>query len=62
MTEQETILRHRAEVAERAFNNTIKVFHEIVSAMFPDKKIDLDEWKKNNLANAERELAEEGKK
>lgn len=54
-------VRHRAEVAERAFDNTIKVFHEILSAIFPDTKIDFDEWKKDNLANAEKELAEEGK-
>ena len=53
--------RHRAEVVERAFDNTIKVFHEILSAIFPDTKIDLDEWKKDNLANAEKELAEEGR-
>lgn len=52
-------LKRRAEVADRAFDNTIKVFHEILSAMFPDKKIDLDKWKKDNLANAEKELAEE---
>ena len=52
---------HRAEVAERAFDNTMKVFHEILSAIFPDTKIDLDEWKKDNLAIAEKELAEEGK-
>lgn len=54
--------KHRAEVAERAFDNTMKVFHEILCAIFPDTKIDLDEWKKTNLANAEKELAEEGKK
>ena len=52
---------HRAEVAERAFDNTMKVFHEILSAIFPDTKIDLDAWKKQNLANAEKELAEERK-
>lgn len=51
--------KHRAEVAERAFDNTIKAFHETLSALFPDTKVDLDEWKKNNLANAEKELAEE---
>lgn len=51
--------RHRAEVVERAFDNTMKVFHDILSAIFPDTKIDLDEWKKNNLANAEKELAKE---
>lgn len=51
-------LKRRAEVADRAFDNTMKVFHEILSAMFPDKKIDLDKWKKDNLANAEKELAE----
>lgn len=51
--------KHRAEVAERAFDNTMKVFHEILSAMFPDTKIDFDKWKKDNLANAEKELAEE---
>lgn len=56
--------KHRAEVAERAFDNTIKAFHETLSAFFPNEEIDLDEWKKNNLANAEKELAEEesGKK
>ena len=53
--------RHRAEVVERAFDNTIKVFHEMLSAIFPSIKIDLDEWKKDNLAIAEKELAE-GKK
>lgn len=53
---------HRAEVAERAFDNTMKVFHETLSALFPDAKVDLDEWKKNNLANAEKELAEEDKR
>lgn len=53
--------KHRAEVAERAFDNTMKVFHEILSAMFPDTKIDFDKWKKDNLANAEKELAEERK-
>lgn len=52
---------HRAEVVERAFDNIIKVFHEMLSTMFPDIKIDFDEWKKDNLANAEKELAEEGK-
>lgn len=52
--------KHRAEVAERAFDNTIKAFHETLSALFPDTKVDLDKWKKNNLANAEKELAEEG--
>lgn len=51
---------HRAEVEERAFDSTMNVFHEIVSAMFPDKKIDLDKWKKDNLANAEKKIAEEG--
>lgn len=50
--------KRRAEVAERAFDNTIKVCHEILSAIFPDEKIDLDEWKKDNLAIAEKELAE----
>lgn len=52
--------KHRAEVEERAFDNTMKVFHEILSAIFPDTKIDLDAWKKDNLANAEKELAKEG--
>ena len=52
--------KHRVEVAERAFDNTIKAFHETLSALFPDTKVDLDEWKKNNLANAEKELTEEG--
>lgn len=52
-------LHHRAEVVERALDNTIKVFHEMLSAIFPSIKIDLDEWKKDNLAIAERELAEE---
>ena len=50
--------KHRAEVAERAFDNTMKVFHEVLSVLFPDTNIDLDEWRRNNLANAERELAE----
>ena len=54
-------LCHRAEVVERAFDNTTKVFHEMLSAIFPSIKIDLDEWKKDNLAIAEKELAE-GKK
>lgn len=49
----------RAEVAERAFDNTIKGFYETLSALFPDTKVDLDKWKKDNLANAEKELAEE---
>ena len=52
---------HRAEVAERGFNNTIKVFHDMLSAIFPSIKIDLDEWKKDNLAISEKELAEENK-
>ena len=52
--------KHRAEVAERAFDNTMKAFYEVLSVLFPDTKIDLDEWKKNNLANAEKDLAEEG--
>ena len=52
-------MEHRAEVAERAFDNIMRAFHELLSAIFPDKKIDLDEWKKDNLANAEKELAEE---
>lgn len=51
---------HHAEVAERAFDNTIKAFHETLSALFPDTKVDLDKWKKDNLANAEKELEEEG--
>lgn len=51
--------KHRAEVAERAFNNTIKTFQETLFAFFPDEEIDLDKWKKQNLANAEKELAEE---
>ncbi len=51
--------RHRTEVAERAFNNTMEVFLEILSAIFPDKDIDIDEWKKDYLANAEKELAGE---
>lgn len=62
--EQDDIIghyKHRAEVVERAFDNTIKAFHETLSALFPGTKIDLDEWKKKNLANAEKELAEEGK-
>lgn len=54
-------LKHRADVTERAFNNTIKVFHETLSAFFPDEEIDLDDWKKDNLTNAEKELAEEEK-
>ena len=53
-------MRHRAEVAERAFDNTMEVFHEMLSAMFPSIKRDLGAWKKDNLANAEKELAEEG--
>lgn len=60
--------KHRSFVFERelvkykkAFDNTIKAFHETVSAFFPDEEIDLDKWKKQNLANAEKELAEEGK-
>ena len=59
MENAELRARHRAEVVERAFDNTMKVFHEILSAIFPDTKIDLDEWKKKNLANAEKELTEE---
>lgn len=51
---------HRAEVAERAFDNTMEVFHEMLSTMFPSIKRDLDAWKKDNLASAEKELAEEG--
>lgn len=50
--------KHRAEVAERAFDNTMKVFHEVLSVLFPDIKVDLDKWKKDNLAHAEKELAE----
>lgn len=53
---------HRANVAQRAFDNTIKAFHETLSALFPDGEIDLDKWKRDNLANAEKELAEEEKK
>lgn len=53
---------HRANVAQRAFDNTIKAFHETLSALFPDEEIDLDKWKRDNLANAEKELAEEEKK
>lgn len=49
----------RADVAHRAFDNTIKAFQETLSAFFPDEEIDLDKWKKQNLANAEKELAEE---
>ena len=49
----------RAEVVERAFDNIMKVFHEMLSTIFPSIKIDLDEWKKDNLAIAEKELAEE---
>lgn len=52
----------RAEVVERAYDNIMGAFHELLSAIFPDKKIDLDDWKKDNLANAEKELAEEDKK
>ena len=52
-------LKRRAEVAERAFDNTMEVFHETLSTMFPSIKRDLDAWKKDNLANAEKELAEE---
>lgn len=55
-------LKHRAEVVERAYDNIMGAFHELLSAIFPDKKIDLDDWKKDNLANAEKELAEEDKK
>ena len=61
--------KHRSFVFEKelvkykmAFDNTIKAFHETLSVLFPDTKINLDEWKKDNLANAEKELAEEGKK
>lgn len=54
--------RHRADVVERAFDNTMEVFHEMLSTIFPSIKIDLDEWKKDNLAIAEKELSEEGKK
>ena len=53
--------KHRAEVAERAYDNIMGAFHELLSAIFPDKKIDLDDWKKDNLTNAEKELAEEEK-
>ena len=55
-------VRHRAEVVERAFDNIMQVFHGMLSTMFPSIKIDLDEWKKDNLAIAEKELSEEGKK
>lgn len=51
--------KNRAEVAERALDNIMGAFHELLSAIFPDKKIDIDEWKKDILANAEKELAEE---
>lgn len=61
LIKQNKELQHRAEVAERGFNNTIKVFHDMLSAIFPSIKIDLDEWKKDNLAIAEKELAEEKK-
>ena len=50
--------RHRAEVVERAFDNIMEVFHEMLSAIFASIKIDLDEWKKDNLAIAEKELSE----
>ena len=50
-------LARRAEVVERAYDNIMGAFHELLSAIFPDKKIDLDDWKKDNLANAEKELA-----
>lgn len=53
-------LEHRAKVEEQAFHNMMKAFHELLSVMFPDKKIDFDEWMKDILANAEKELAEEG--
>ncbi len=53
--------KHRTEVAERAFDNTIKAFYEVSSLLFPDTKIDFDKWKRDNLANAEKEIAEEGK-
>ena len=52
-------VRHRAEVVERALDNIMGAFHELLSAIFPDKKIDLDEWKKDILANAEQQLAKE---
>lgn len=51
--------KHRAEVAERAFDNIMGAFHELLSAIFPEKKIDIDEWKKDILTFAEKELAEE---
>lgn len=51
--------RPRAEVVERAFDNIMEVFHEMLSAIFPSIKIDLDEWKKDNLAIAEKELTED---
>ena len=51
--------RPRAEVVQRAFDNIMEVFYEMLSAIFPSIKIGLDEWKKDNLAIAEKELAEE---
>ena len=53
------VAEHRAEIVERAFDNTMEVFYEMLSTMFPSIKIDLDEWKKDNLAIAGKELAEE---
>lgn len=52
-------LKHHAKVAERAFDNAMKVSHEILSAIFPNIKIGLYEWKKDILAIAEKEPAEE---
>lgn len=52
---------HRAEVVERAFDNIMRAFHELLSAMFLDKKIDLNEWKKDILTFAEQQLAKEKK-
>lgn len=53
------VAEHRVEIVERVFDNTMEVFHQMLSTMFPSIKIDLDEWKKDNLAIAEKELAEE---
>lgn len=51
-----TEYKHRVEVAERALDNIMTVFYDILKQLPIENKTSFDEWKKQVLQNAAREI------
>ena len=51
-----TEYKHRAEVAERAFDDIMTVFYDILKQLPIENETPFDEWKKQVLQQAEREI------